>query len=316
MDEQRARLHIVVGTSRGGLGDVGGIEEIEEGLEVARAAHSFDMVANAQANLMSEFHIYGMLDRAKRTWSDLVEWAETYGLERMLRGARADGAGWAYLEGRWDDAVALSDELIAASEAGDSHFTDAIVLSMRAWMRLARGDTTGADRDSALAVDVARASDAQAQSAAFAVRPVVALALGKRDEAEAVATELGAIGPVLASACCTAFPTFALTAWAFRELGREDEFAEQVLEPNQIDTPWAAAARAITEGELVRAADIIDGMGHTAGAAYARLRAAEALAGAGRTAEAAVLRARADVFARAVGAVAWLDSETARRALP
>src|SRR5919198_2072716 len=73
-----------------------------------------------------------------------------------------------------------------------------------------------------------------------------------------------AIGPVVVSALCTSFPTFAAAAWVFRDLGRESEFANAVLDPNPIDTSWVDAARAIIDGELVRAAEIIDRIGHTA----------------------------------------------------
>jgi hypothetical protein len=182
-------------------------------------------------------------------------------------------------------------------------------MALRAWIRLGRGDAVGADRDSARAVEVARASDAQAQAAAFAIRPMVALALGRREEAEAVATELLAIGPVLVSACCAPFPTFAATAWAFRDLGREAEFTEAVLGPNPVDTPWVDAASAIIDGDVVLAAEISDAIGHRAGAAYARFRAAEALSAAGREAEASAQRALADPFFRGAGAVAWLEAE-------
>jgi class 3 adenylate cyclase len=309
MDDQRPRLHIVVGTARGGLGDVGGLDQIQEGLEIARATRNFDMVCNAYANLTSEFHIFGRLDDARRAWEEFVDASERYDLERFLRTTRAEAAGWAYLEGRWDEAVAVADELIAAAEAGSRHFTDAPTLSLRAWIRLARGDTAGADRDSEQAAELARASDAQAQAAALTVRAAVALALGKRSEAEAIATELMAIGPPLVSACCSPFSTFAAVAWVFRDLGREAEFTKSVLEPNPVDTPWVDAAHAITEGDLVRAADIVDGIGHRAAAAYARLRAADALAAAGRAAEAAAQRARADAFLREAGATSWLDAE-------
>jgi class 3 adenylate cyclase len=315
MEDQHARVHIVVGTARVGLGDRGGIDQIKEGIAVGRAAHKYDLLGNGYANLTSEFHILGELDNAKRAWEQLKQAGERYGIERFLRTARAEAAGWAYLEGRWDDAVALAGELIVAAESGYPHFTDAIVLSMRAWIRLARGDIAGADRDSMRAAELARASDVQAEVAAFATRPAVALAFGDRGEANAVATELLAAGHVLVSAACTAFPGFAATAWIFRDLGREAEYVARVLEPNPIDTPWVDAAHAIIEGELVRAADLIDAIGHRAAAAYARMRAAEALADEGRVDEAVAQRARADAFCREVGAEAWLDGKAqARRA--
>src|SRR4051812_6651222 len=105
METQRARLLIVIGTAPGGLGVSGGIHQSTEGLAVARAAQDFDMVGNAYANLTSEFHFYGELDQARESWRQLKEWSERYGLARFVRIARADLAAWAYLDGRWDEAI-------------------------------------------------------------------------------------------------------------------------------------------------------------------------------------------------------------------
>src|SRR5919197_6742631 len=99
MEDQRARLNVVVGTSRVGLGDRGGFDQIRDGLEIARASRNFDMIGNAYANLTSEFHIYAELDEARRAWRGLADLADAFGL-RLVRVARAEGAGWAYLEGR------------------------------------------------------------------------------------------------------------------------------------------------------------------------------------------------------------------------
>jgi hypothetical protein len=110
---------------------------------------------------------------------------------------------------------------------------------------------------------------------------------------------------VLLPALCSPFPTLAEVAWLFRDLGREDEFS-MVLDATRIQSPWVDAARAITGGDLVRAADIIDGVGHTASGAYARLRAADSLATEGRDREAGVQRARADSFYRKVGAARYV----------
>ena len=62
-----------------------------------------------------------------------------------------------------------------------------------------------------------------------------------------------------------------------------------------IASPWVDAARAILDGELARAADIISGMGNAAGAAHASLRAAAQLAARGDVAAAAYRRV-ADSF--------------------
>ena len=105
---------------------------------------------------------------------------------------------------------------------------------------------------------------------------------------------------------CSAFPSLTDVAWVFRDLGREQEFCEAVLDPDPIKSPWNDASRAIADGDLVRAADTIEGVGHTAAAAYARLRAAQALAAAGKDAPAAEQRAKAETFYRQVGAKRFL----------
>jgi len=200
----------------------------------------------------------------------------------------------------------LVDELIAAAEAGVSHFTDASMLSLRAWIRLARGDMDGAERDSKRAVEVARASDAQAQVAVFTIRPAVVLATGGRAEAQELASELAAFGGVILSAMCWPFPSFTDVAWVFRDLGREEELRTAILDPTPLESLWLDAARAIADGDLVRAADVAEEIGHAAAAAFSCLRAAEAFAAAGRGADAAEQSAKAQPFFAQVGAVEFL----------
>src|SRR5207244_3535179 len=111
-----------------------------------------------------------------------------------------------------------------------------------------------------------------------------------------------------------AFPTLVDVAWVFRDLDREREFREAVLDADPIKSPWNDAARAICGGDFGRAADIIEGIGHTAAAAYARLRAAEAFAAAGQEVEAAAQRVQAESFYREVGAAGFLRGADANRA--
>ncbi|MEN3313410.1 MAG: hypothetical protein V7645_2739 [Actinomycetota bacterium] len=306
MEDQRARLHIVVGCARCGLGDTGGLAEIEAGISVAHAAGALEMVVIGCGNLSSELHFFGRLADARRAWHRHLEFCERYGLVRHLRNARADAADWAFLDGQWNEALAVADELIAVADAGNHAYSDPRVLSLRAWIRLARGDAPGADRDSERACELARASDLQAHSAAYCVRAAVALATGNRGEAGELASELAAIGEVMVPALCSAFPTLVDVAWVFRDLGRETEFSDAVLDATPIKSPWNDAARAIADGDFGRAADIIDGIGHPATAAYARLRAADAFTAAGRKIEAVEQQAKADSFHRNVGAARFL----------
>ena len=302
MVEQRARLHITVGTARCCLGDTGGLDEIETGIALAEQFGSFETVFVGYLNLSSELNFLARLDEARPASRQGLELADRYGLARHLRNARAEAAYWAYLDGRWEEALAIANDAIVKAESGDRHYSDAPLIALRASIRRARGDMAGANADSERAAQLARGSDAQAQSQTFCARAAVALDTGNRDEAGELASELLNIGTVMVAALCSPFPTLVDVAWVFRDLGREREFREAVLDPDPIKSPWNDAARAIGDGDLARAADIIDGIGHTAAAAYARLRAAEALASAGQEAEAAVQRAQAEAFYRKVGA--------------
>jgi tetratricopeptide (TPR) repeat protein len=308
MDIQRARLHIVIGTAHWGLGDTRGLDEIREGISIAETATDFDMVEIGYDNLSAGLQCYGRLEDARRMFSARSEHCERYGLSRLLRFIRTEAAEWDYLDGNWDDAIAVADELIGVAEGGSRHYSDPEALSLRAWIRLARGDATGADHDSERAVALARASDSQAQSAAYPIRAAVAFAVGKRTEADELVSELGAMGKRMVGALNTPFPTLPAVAWVFRDVGREEEFIDAVLDADPIKGLWSEASRAIAEGELVRAAEIIEDIGHTAGAAYARVRAAEALAAAGKEAEAAAQRAQAEDFYRTVGAIRFVGN--------
>src|SRR3954469_2614551 len=143
MKDQLARLHIVVGTARCCRGDTAGLAEIEAGIAIAEADGNVDMVVAGHDNLSSELHFLGRLDDARRIWQSGFELSKRYGLGRSLRSAEAVRAGWEDVDGRWPDAACISDELIAAAEAGRADYTDAMMYALRAWICLARGDEAG-----------------------------------------------------------------------------------------------------------------------------------------------------------------------------
>src|SRR3954471_7124393 len=292
MKDQLARLPIVVGTARCCRGDTAGLAEIEAGIAIAEADGNVDMVVAGHDNLSSELHFLGRLDDARRIWQSGFELSKRYGLGRSLRSAEAVRAGWEYVDGRWPDAACISDELIAAAEAGRADYTDAMMYALRAWICLARGDEAGADRDSSQAAALARASDLQAQAAGYPIRAAVAIALGRRDEADELGDALLATGSTIVPGFCSPFPTLADLAWVFVDLDRADEFVARIVDATPIEGGWREAARAIASGEPARAAETIAALGHPAAAAYARYRAGDP---------------GADEFHRAAGAVRFLS---------
>jgi class 3 adenylate cyclase/tetratricopeptide (TPR) repeat protein len=311
MGEQRARLHIVIGCARCGLGDKEGLDEIRDGIEIAESEGHIDMVQVGYGNLSSELHFFGLLDEARATWMNPYALAERYRLGRFLRGAQLGAAEWAYLDGRWDEALPIVDGLIAAAERDDRDYTDAMAYALRAWIRLARGDANGAAADTARAVEVAGVSDAQAQSAAYTIGALVETDRGRRAEANRLADELVGIGPVVVPALCSPSPTLVDTAWAFHDLGRGRDFESAILDPSPIPSPWGEAARAVVSGRPAEAAEIVERIGNPAVAAYTRMRAAGLLAAAGKADDAAAQREPAEAFYRKVGAVGLLGEADA-----
>ena len=119
MEEQRARLHIVVGCARCCLGDAGGLDEIESGIAIAEAAGAVESLVGGWANLSSELHFFGRLDEARHAWRCELELSERYGLGRHLRPrARAASAGHCSTGGG-TTAMTVADELVAAAEADE-----------------------------------------------------------------------------------------------------------------------------------------------------------------------------------------------------
>jgi class 3 adenylate cyclase len=303
LDEQRARLEIVVGCAECSRGDPAGFQRIQSGIAIAEAGGAAEMVTIGYGNIGSEYQFYGRLAEARAARDEQLALSRRYGLAHMERSAKCEIAGYAYIDGRWDDALAVADELSEATEAGSRHYDDSGLFALRAWIRLARGNLDGAETDSRLAEELARPSDAQAQSMGFTGRALVAVATGSIGEAHSLATELAGIGPVVLPALNNAFPNLCDAAWVFHDLGRGDEFADAVVDPSPVETPWIDAARAIVSGDPVTAAAIVERMGDRATAAYARLRSSDA-----------TQRELAAAFYASVGAEHFLATESRRAA--
>jgi class 3 adenylate cyclase/tetratricopeptide (TPR) repeat protein len=306
LDAQRSRALMIIGAARVDSGDAAGVQDIERSIEIARDAGSLDMVGNGYANLVSELFILGRLGEAAQARTALREVYETSGIAWGRRTALAEQAGEAFLHGKWDEALRIVDTVIAEADAGRSDYMDPMCFSLRAAVRLGRGDLAGAEADSERAVELARRSDAQAQAQAFTGRALVALAEGRLEEAAGLASDLTAMGPVLLPALCAPYPTLAEVAWVLRDLEHRDELFA-LLDATPLASPWVETGRAIAAGDLVRAAEILAELGHGACAAYASLRLAESLRAAGSKADGNVHLARALDFYRRAGATDYVS---------
>ena len=168
----------------------------------------------------------------------------------------------AFATGDWDTAVAAADEMIAGAEAGYVHYLEPVCREIRARIRLARGDEDGALEDSARAVETGRGSDPQISVPALATRAFVLLALGDRDQASALLSE---VLPIPGS-----YYVGVEVAALLHDLGREAEFS--AWGPSLDSPAWHAATQEIAQGDFHAAAERLAEIGHRTHEAYCRLR--------------------------------------------
>jgi class 3 adenylate cyclase/tetratricopeptide (TPR) repeat protein len=297
LDEIRAESLISRGLARIRGGDVDGIADLELAVEIADAASSPALVRSC-ANLATSLVELGALERAWPVYELGRAAAARFGDARGVHWLAVERPYELYWRGAWEEALAAAGSAMAEPDSG---YGEHSARSVRAWIRLARGDHAGALEDSVWALDFARrAEDVPALCQGLALRARVLAEAGNMDEAAAIADD--AISAAGAPDTLTSFWVADL-AEALRELGR----AEELVRPapgSRTPTRWLVAARHVVAGEYLQAAEEYAVIGARPEEARARLRASTALASAGdrSAAEAELERARsfyADVEAGA-----------------
>jgi class 3 adenylate cyclase len=300
LDELRADVLITIGTARATSGDLDGVEQVKQGLELALANNSLTVAMRAYHNLSATGFQLDFRESAEYL-------AEARRVARRIGGeasARYSDAAWIsdlLWLGEWDEALRLADEYIAECEAGRSEYGEDVVRDTRAVIRHARGESERASADSAAALSLARAAnEPQSWLPVLVHSALISLELGRRDEADAHVTEVLA-DPTRSFLNLATVELATLT----RALGRASEL-RAFLEDFPRQTRWHSAALAILDGDYARAADLLDELGIVSLAAQARLNAATALAASGRQAEADVQLRPALEFFRSVGATRYV----------
>ena len=299
LDELRVHALSNIAIAQGNGGDIAGaIAEIERGIDIALAINS-PAAARAYNNLSAFTWMSGQTERALEIREGSIRVAERFGDPINGRFARSTLPLHTYLLGRWDEAVQVADEVIADSER-DPHYGESFSRRVRALVRHARGDETGALEDVRRAVEVARrARDPQILLPALGVwfRVAVELRLDETDDAAA---------GLLRELAFSERQWTTQDAWfAATESGRTADF-RRALEPVQFFGPRWTAAWAILDETYTEAAAALSDTREVADEAYARLRAAEQLSEAGRQAEASVELEQALAFYRSVGATRYI----------
>jgi tetratricopeptide (TPR) repeat protein len=206
-----------------------------------------------------------------------------------------------FFRGRWDEFIADADNFIAECELSP-HTLESPARSLRAYVRLARGDHAGSLADWERSLAKAREVKGPQTLLPSLLQTAQGYALlGREDEARGFAFEALEVARAhldLASSLTQ------ITSVAKRLGIREDVRA---LLEQASPTAWTEAALAGAEGDFVRAADIFADRGLPALEAEARLSAAEELIESGRQAEGETELEKALTFYRSVGATFYIE---------
>jgi class 3 adenylate cyclase/tetratricopeptide (TPR) repeat protein len=274
----RARARDVLGSARCLSGDVGGIDDLEQAIAIARESNAFFELIIAEHNLQMVQFFLGRLGPASETLEAFRRDVESYGAAVNRRVLRVADTYLGLLHGRWDETASVLDRLIAEEEAGIAHYLESTCRAIRAWIELGRGDLEAAAADSEAAVGRARtAKDPQILTPALVLRGIVLVTQGRREEASEPASEVLALGGLLVPGLLQENPAVTPIefVWLLRDLEREQELLP-VLE-GAPPIPWVEATIAIVRGDYHAAIECVERIGAPAVEAYTRLRAAEEL---------------------------------------
>lgn len=183
------------------------------------------------------------------------------------------------------------------------HYLEGMSRSLRGFIRLARGDVSGALDDGAK--DLAQwrgTNDPQAIVPALGVNAYFAIETGSADTAQSLLAEFIELRKGLGGT-----PGFAASSpvvWAAIGAGYADEFRDAVRASRPLALGGSCGGDA--RRRVGRAAAMYERIGSRPSAAFARLRGAEDLASSGRRSEADRELAEALAFYRSVGATRFL----------
>jgi tetratricopeptide (TPR) repeat protein len=302
LDEVRAHALNNIGGSRVYSGDRGGIDDLEQSVAIASAAHVPAEICRARVNLATVLLNLGQPERDLQLEDEAAAAASRFGQTLFQRWLRGNRTGSLYILGRWDEALATADAFLQEVEAGLPHYLAAENYSVRAEIRLGRGDVAGALLDAERALELARlAKDPQSVYPVISAYADVLCQTGSPERAAVLVDEFADALTRLRGGF--AFYAVHQLSWTLSALGRGQELIDSL---GNVPTPWAQAAVSFAAGDLSQAADICAGMGAVTDEARVRLWLAEALVDQNRRAEAEVHLQQALDFYRSVGATRYI----------
>jgi hypothetical protein len=197
-------------------------------------------------------------------------------------------------------------KVLLFAESGD-HYLEPTCRTLRAFIELARGNLVSAAEGSERALARAqRTKDPQLLAPVLALRASVLFAQKRQQEAWSLAQAVLVLGAIPIVTLLELFPasTPIEFAWLIRNLKRQTELLAAL--ESAPPTPWVEGARAIANGELLEALEIVTQLKLPLVEAYTRLQTALALGESGSHTKASELVAPALEFFRSVDATRLL----------
>jgi tetratricopeptide (TPR) repeat protein len=278
---------------RSNIGHPGWLEDSERSIELLLRMNSF-RVTRAYINFGSNLvDTAANLVRGEAATREGLAIGQRIGLpSTSIRWFVGNLAELTYLVGKWDEALALAEDVLAA----EYHYQLAMAHGIRAAIGLARGDAEGAVSDADASLRDARAiRDPQALRPALVTSAEMAYRTGDAAAANGLLDELQ-------------IPEGTKGSWIVRAALLCRDLHRELAIPvdGEPRSAWSDAALAIVRGDLEPAADVLEPTGARTLEAAARLRAAIAQAGEGRRPSAEAQLGRALAFYREVGASAYV----------
>jgi class 3 adenylate cyclase/tetratricopeptide (TPR) repeat protein len=306
LQQLAASALVSAGTARALRGDVdGGRRDLERGVELGVEAKAPQQVQRARVNLAELAWRDRPLPEAAAHYRAARPFSEQYGYgdKYVLLWLDSAEAMMDYLAGDWSSADSRATAYIDGVEGDGTHYTEGLVRSVRAEIRMARGDTSGALLDAERGLRIARdADDPQNLGPALTTLARVLVNEGRVDEGRHLVDELLSLAGE--SGGFAYFPWIVDSAWLARDTGRLEAWWERARAERT--SPYLEMGEAVARGDDARAAELFAAKGHATEAAYAQLRAAEGLAAEGRRAVAEFHARRAIDFYGSVGATAFV----------
>ena len=186
---------ISLGTGRARGDAAAGRADVKRGIALALEANALAVAARGYNNLATISDDQG---ESIELLVQSLQLSERVGDRERARFARAHLAASMWEYGRWDDTLAIADAFLAECEAGHLHVQEAGMRTIRAWIRLGRGDPEGALADTERALTLARddrATEEVVEHLTYTVSLLVAL--GRIDQAREITDEILARGPTI-----------------------------------------------------------------------------------------------------------------------